>query len=59
MGEGDFDDLDDSKLCLLSSPVDRDEIEELKVLVKDPEYICSMCGRASSRAENLCSPETL
>jgi hypothetical protein len=59
MGEGDFNDLNDDKLCSRSSPIDRHEIEELKVLVKDPEYICSTCGRASSRSESLCAPEML
>jgi hypothetical protein len=59
MGKGDFEELNDDKLCSMGNPVDRNEIEALKVLVKDPEYICSTCGRASSKAEILCKPEML
>jgi len=33
--------------------------EKLKPLVKNAKYICSCCGRAAAKAENLCSPETL
>ena len=32
---------------------------ELKPLVKNAKYICKECGRAASKAENLCSPEPL
>jgi hypothetical protein len=59
LGEGDFDDRSDDKLCSLNSPIDRESMRELKVLVKEPDYICSTCGRASSKAENLCAPELL
>jgi hypothetical protein len=33
--------------------------EKLKPLVKNAKYICSCCGRAAAKAENLCSPEAL
>jgi len=34
-------------------------VEELKPLVRDPNFICSVCGRTANKAENLCAPEPL
>ncbi len=38
---------------------DQVSVEELKPLVRDPNFICSACGRTASKAENLCAPEAL
>jgi hypothetical protein len=41
---------------MVENDVDR---EKLKSLVKEAKYICSCCGRAAAKAENLCAPEPL
>ncbi len=33
--------------------------KEYKELVKNPEYICKVCGRVAASATNLCKPEKL
>ena len=33
--------------------------QEIKDLISNPKYVCSCCGRAAARKENLCSPESL
>lgn len=38
---------------------DQVSFEELKPLVRDPNFICSACGRTANKAENLCAPEPL
>jgi hypothetical protein len=32
-------------------------LDELKVLHKEPSFVCKACERSSSRAEDLCQPE--
>ena len=34
-------------------------LDQMKTLVKDPNYICKKCGRAANKAENLCEPAAL
>jgi hypothetical protein len=38
---------------------DQADIEEIKPLVRNAKYICTSCGRAAAKAENLCSPVPL
>lgn len=33
--------------------------EEIKTLIRNPTCVCSCCGRAAAKEENLCSPEKL
>jgi hypothetical protein len=33
--------------------------EELRLLVKDPAYVCADCGRSAASHENLCRPDKL
>jgi len=33
--------------------------EEYKKLVKNSKYMCTNCGRAANKAENLCKPVEL
>jgi hypothetical protein len=33
--------------------------EEIKTLIRNPTCVCSCCGRAAAKEENLCSPEEL
>jgi len=44
----------DKHICQL-----KDDLEKVKKLVKDPQYVCKNCGRAAHSEENLCSPTKL
>ncbi|MDR3554476.1 MAG: hypothetical protein P4L55_06965 [Syntrophobacteraceae bacterium] len=33
--------------------------DEYKNLVRNPGYVCTNCGRAAAREQNLCEPEKL
>jgi hypothetical protein len=47
------------KLCaLMLSPAGLD-LKTLKVLIKDPKYVCRDCGRAAANEISLCVPEKL
>jgi len=44
-------------LCAMA---DRGEgLENIKVLVRNPAFICRKCGRAAAKDENLCEPVPL
>jgi rubrerythrin len=47
------------KMCFLSDSNDEYRMEMLRLLAKDPKYVCGACGRAAKGKEVLCSPETL
>jgi hypothetical protein len=49
----------DDKLCAMTCCPGRIDLKALTPLVKDPKYICSECGRAAAKEENLCSPKKL
>lgn len=34
-------------------------LEEYKKLVKNAAFVCRLCGRVASKAENLCDPVNL
>lgn len=34
-------------------------LEQMKALVRDPQFICKKCGRVAHSAENLCEPVPL
>jgi hypothetical protein len=38
---------------------DQVDIEDIKPLVRNAQYICASCGRAAANAENLCNPVSL
>ena len=44
----------DKHICQL-----KDDLEKVKKLVKNPEYVCKSCGRAAKNEENLCNPTKL
>lgn len=43
-------------LCLLASD---DQIERIKGLTKNPNFICFNCGRVADCGDNLCNPMPL
>ncbi|HJO92091.1 MAG TPA: hypothetical protein QF753_01715 [Victivallales bacterium] len=43
-------------LCKLNSDYIKENIDELKELVKKPRYICKKCARASKDKNLLCKP---
>jgi hypothetical protein len=47
-------------LCLLQNVgYLRDKLEDYKKLVKNPDYVCQICGRAAASDKNLCGPVKL
>jgi hypothetical protein len=38
---------------------DMEDIAKIKPLVNSPKFICTTCGRAANKAENVCSPTAL
>lgn len=50
---------DRDKICSVSESNDEHRMEYLKDMVKNSEYVCSVCGRAASSEEALCAPESV
>jgi hypothetical protein len=47
-------------LCLLQNiGYVIDNMEDYKKLVKNPNHVCRVCGRAAVNKDNLCAPEKL
>ncbi len=46
----------DNHLCTLA---EKDQIEEIKKLVKKPHFVCYNCGRVADAKMNLCDPVPL
>lgn len=51
--------IPDNKMCMMSSPPSKFDIEKVKELTNDPRFICKCCGRTANDSENLCSPVDL
>jgi len=49
----------ENKLCSLACCECRINLDELRPLVKNAQYICTECGRAAADADNLCHAEPL
>ncbi|MFA5869843.1 MAG: hypothetical protein WC941_09120 [Candidatus Bathyarchaeia archaeon] len=47
----------DKHLCSLVA--EGADLSEYKELVRDPKYICRVCGRAAASEKNLCDPVPL
>lgn len=43
-------------LCVLAS---NDQIDRIKELTRNPQYICFNCGRVADCEDNLCNPMSL
>ena len=46
----------ESKLCELTKPHNKFDMEKIIPLVNDPQYVCRCCGRLANKEENLCNP---
>ena len=49
----------DEKLCTLSGTGDSIDLDLIKSLAKNSQFVCSTCGRAATNPQNLCSPEKM
>ncbi|MHB9028440.1 MAG: hypothetical protein ACYC9O_06705 [Candidatus Latescibacterota bacterium] len=47
-------------LCFLGATMSSyDKLDEIKPLVRNPQFICGNCGRVAACADNLCNPKPL
>ena len=46
----------DNKLCELTKPHNKFDINKIMPLLDNSEYFCRCCGRLANKAENLCNP---
>ena len=54
-----FQDYDGAKLCSAYGSEEPVDLKSIKRKIKNPEYVCSSCGRSASDSSSLCSPEEL
>lgn len=48
-----------NKLCMLTKPIRKFNVNKIKKLVNNPEFICTCYGRVANDKKHLCSPITL
>jgi len=48
-----------NKLCMLTKPKNKFNVDKIKKLTNNPKFICTCCGRLANKKENLCSPVPL
>lgn len=56
IGEGDLEYEYEDKMCSMTSTRDQIDLNKLKRLVKNSQYICNSCGRSAVDSDRLCSP---
>jgi transposase-like protein len=49
----------EGKLCSLTCCPCNLDIEKIKPLVNQPQYICKACGRVANDEESLCQPASI
>lgn len=45
-----------NKLCELTKPYNKFDVNKIIPLVNKPKYFCLCCGRLANDAEHLCNP---
>mgnify|MGYP006292867091 CR=1 FL=1 len=48
-----------NKMCAMTCCPCNLDLEKIKPLVADPQFICKACGHVAASAENLCDPAPL
>lgn len=59
---GEVGDCQDKKRCHelhLCKLVKREDLEEIRKLVKAAVFLCKKCGRVAREQDNLCDPERI
>lgn len=51
--------MPENKMCMLTQPPQKFDMEKVKQLTSDPKFICRCCGRTANEEENLCIPTPL
>ena len=54
-----FQDSSDAKICSVYGSGEDVDLKSLKRKIKNPEFVCSSCGRSAADSSSLCSPEEL
>jgi hypothetical protein len=54
-----FGELGDSKICSEFGSGEPEDFKSLKSRIRNPDYVCSSCGRSASDKSSLCWPEDL
>ena len=55
----DYSNIPDNKMCKLTQPAQKFDLDKVKKLTSNPKFICKCCGRTANNKENLCSPAPL
>jgi hypothetical protein len=55
----DCSNIPEHKMCKLTQPPLKFDLEKVKHLTSNPKFICKCCGRTANNEENLCSPISL
>lgn len=47
------------ELCKLKKKMLKDELDSYVLLVQNPQYICTKCGRVANKKKSLCSGQKM
>ncbi|MFW5798581.1 MAG: hypothetical protein ACOCXX_02890 [Planctomycetota bacterium] len=47
------------KMCNMTCCPCHLDLDKIKSLADNPQFICSSCGRVANSADNLCKPEPI
>ena len=55
----DCNNIPPNKMCQLTQPALKFDLDKVKKLASNPRFICKCCGRTANKKENLCIPVSL